>query len=170
MGTIYRVTVTKETTDDKGGHEGDETLFELAGSATMIGRLAPAAVLDALITDEHEGAYGVAPPVPQQQVLADRVWDAAVANGTVPAAPAEAEAAQSEKPRRTRRTKQQIAEDKAKEEQQAAMQAHVNSVGQGGPGGEVAAVPPAAEAWPAAPSMPGAPAGPQGEPVYNPFG
>ena len=176
MGTIYRVTMTKEITDDKGGYEGSETLFELAGSSVMMGRIAPAAILDAMIADD--GSAAAVPP--QQQVLADRVWDAAVANGTVPG-PA-AEDAQPEKPKRTRRTKQQIVEDEAKEKQRAAMQEQANSAGQGGPGGYMtpdgpvveAPAPPAAEAWPAEASMPGAPAAvpaPSAAPAvqYNPF-
>lgn len=180
MGVIYRLTVVKETTDPGGGYEGDETLFELAGSATMLGRIAPSAVLDALIADEHSGG---APA--QQQVLADKVWDAAVANGTVPAG-TPSEAPQPEAPKRTRRTKQQIAEDKAREAQQASLQAHANSAAQGGPGVPApqvetvdvssgtngAAVAPGftqpaaapAAAQPAAPTANGAEA-----PVYNPF-
>lgn len=120
MGTIYRVTVTKEVTDDKGGYEGSETLFELGGSAVMLGRIAPAAILDALIADDGM-ANGPVPP--QQQALADRAWDAAMANGTAAGPqPAGGAAVAVEAPKRTRRTKQQIAEDKAREAQQASMQ------------------------------------------------
>jgi hypothetical protein len=180
VGVIYRLTVVKETTDMGGGYEGDETLFELAGSATMLGRIAPSAVLDALIADEHSGG---APA--QQQVLADRVWDAAVANGTVPAGtPTEADRVAIDKPKRTRRTKQQIAEDEAREKQQAALQAHTNSAAQGGPGpvgvadasviasSPVPTAPVEATAPPAAvaPQQPAAPVTNGAEaPVYNPF-
>jgi hypothetical protein len=183
VGVIYRVTVVKETTDNGGGYEGDETLFELAGSATMIARIAPTAIMDALITDEHVQGGMAAGPVPQQQVLADRVWDAAVANGTVPAGtPTEADRVAVDKPKRTRRTKQQIAEDEAREKQQAALQEHTNSAAQGGPGPVVtttfegAAPVPTAPVEPTAPpaaTTPQQPAPPVTNgaeaPVYNPF-
>jgi hypothetical protein len=90
MGTIYRVTVVAETTDDKGGHEGSETLFELAGGADMVARIAPSALADALSAEAPE-------------TLGDQVMDSAAAAG----APVE------QKPRRPRRTKAQIAADEA---------------------------------------------------------
>jgi hypothetical protein len=90
MGTIYRVTVVAETTDAQGGYESSETLFELAGGADMVARIAPSALGDALSAEAPE-------------TLADRVMDGAAAAG----APVE------QRPRRPRRTKAQIAADEA---------------------------------------------------------
>jgi hypothetical protein len=90
MGTIYRVTVVAETTDAQGGYESSETLFELAGGADMVARIAPSALGDALSAEAPE-------------TLADRVMDGAAAVG----APVE------QRPRRPRRTKAQIAADEA---------------------------------------------------------
>jgi hypothetical protein len=105
----YRVIVLRE------GKTEDETLFELSGSAVLVGRLAPGALLDVLSTDpETQGEPAQAAVDIAAPGLADRVFDAAVAAG------ADAEQAQQDaaddaagKPKRTRRTKEQIANDKA---------------------------------------------------------
>lgn len=99
MTTIYRVTVIAETTDTGGGYEGSETLFELAGGADIVGRLAPAALVDALL----QTAVAAREPL----TVAERVMDSAAAAG----APIET----AEQTKRKRRTKQQIADDKAAE-------------------------------------------------------
>lgn len=94
----YRVTVLREGTTE------DETLFEIAGGAVLVGRLVPAALLDVLSADpEAQGE--------PERSLADRVFDSAVSAG----AEAEQDAADDSagRPRRTRRTKAQIAADKA---------------------------------------------------------
>lgn len=95
MTTIYRVTVVAETTDAGGGYEGSETLFELAGGADIVGRLAPAALVDALL------ATAVAAREPL--TVAERVMDAAASAG----APIET----AEQTKRKRRTKAEIAAD-----------------------------------------------------------
>jgi hypothetical protein len=101
MGTIYRVTVVAETTDTGGGYEGSDTLFELAGGADIVGRLAPAAVVDALLQANDTDA------VRQTLPLAERVMDSAAAAG----APIVASADTPEQAKRKRRTRQQIADD-----------------------------------------------------------
>jgi hypothetical protein len=93
----YRVTVLREGTTE------DETLFEIAGGAVLVGRLVPAALLDVLSADpEAQGE--------PERSLTDRVFDSAVSAG----AEAEQDAADDSagRPRRTRRTKAQIAADK----------------------------------------------------------
>lgn len=99
MGIIYRVTVTAEETTP-GSDYDTETLFELAGGAELIGRLAPAAVIEAVAQRTEAVRAG----------LAERVMDAAAAAGA-PVAPA-SHPFQGEQPaRRPRRTKAQIAAD-----------------------------------------------------------
>lgn len=96
---IYRVTVTAEETAP-GSDYDSETLFELAGGAELIGRLAPAAVIEAVAQRTEAVRAG----------LAERVMDAAAAAGA-PVAPA-SHPFQGEQPaRRPRRTKAQIAAD-----------------------------------------------------------
>lgn len=95
----YRVIVLRE--DD----EADETLFEIAGSAALVGRLVPGALIEALEADDERDA-ATSPAAPAVNV-ADRVFDGAVTAG------AAAEAQQSGEPvKRARRTKAQIAADK----------------------------------------------------------
>jgi hypothetical protein len=102
MGMIYRVTVTAERTD---GDYDTETLFELAGGAALIGRLAPSAVIEAVAQRTEDVRVDGAP-------LADRVMDAAATAG----APVHPFAAANEPVKRPRRTKVQIAADKAAQE------------------------------------------------------
>jgi hypothetical protein len=91
----YRVTVIRE------GATEDETLFELAGSAALVAKIAPGVVADALLRADIEDAGG------ENGRLADRVFDDAVAAGN--AAQAQAEAPETTK--RKRRTKAEIAAD-----------------------------------------------------------
>jgi hypothetical protein len=103
MATIYRVTVVAETTDDKGGYENSETLFELAGGAAMVAMIAPDATRMAL-----NGA------VEPGRTLADAVFDNAVtAAGGQPILLTE-QTAPVEPPKapRNRRSKAEIAADK----------------------------------------------------------
>lgn len=94
----YRVIVLRE------GDSTDETLFEIAGPASLVQHVVPGA-LDAVLSGSEVGATS-------ERSLADRVFDAAVAAGT------DAERQQDEadeaagKPKRNRRTKAQIAADK----------------------------------------------------------
>lgn len=176
----YRVIVLREGTD------ADETLFEIAGPATMVAKLAPAALLDALVGDAAEVAY------PGRDV-ADRVFDQATAAG----AAAEAQATtpsggpagetEAESTKRKRRTKAQIAADNEAQGlgfRDAAHRAEVESQQQV-PAPTVAAtttfegaapVPPAVptevpSGFPAATSVPATPpAAPAGDaPPWNPF-
>lgn len=97
----YRVIVLRE------GATEDETLFEIAGPAAMVAKLAPGALLDALDAD---GDRAEVPSYVPPTSLADRVFDSAVAAGNDAAADsADTEAA---KTKRNRRTKAQIAADK----------------------------------------------------------
>lgn len=98
MATIYRVTVTRIEDDVYA-----ETLFELAGGADIVGRLAPAALVDALL----QTAVAAREPL----TVAERVMDSAAAAG----APVVTSADTPEQAKRRRRTKQQIADDKAAE-------------------------------------------------------
>lgn len=107
----YRVIVLRE------GKTEDETLFELAGSATLLARLAPGALLEAMDEDgdaravqqydEGRASAGAAPAASVADRVADRVFDSAVAAGDA------AQAQGGDAPaRRPRRTKAQIAADK----------------------------------------------------------
>jgi hypothetical protein len=94
----YRVIVIREGDDD-------ETLFEIAGSAAMVARLAPTALLDVLGADADQ-----TDPAPAAN-LADRVLDSALAAGGAP----QFADAEPVKQTRNRRTKAQIAADKEAE-------------------------------------------------------
>lgn len=84
MGSIYRVTVTREARGDDGDIFAEETLFELAvANPGMLARIAPSAIAEAL---DETG------PVT-----------------SLPSAPVNA--ADVTPPRRARRTKAQLAED-----------------------------------------------------------
>jgi|SRR5690349_19185477 len=140
----YRVIVLREGTTE------DETLFELAGSAVMVGRIVPGALLDVLSADPE--AQGETAP-PPSSVVADRVFDAAVAAGAAGAA-AEAQSsgqpadADEGKTRRPRRTKAQIAADKEAQGlgfRDAAHRAEVESQQQGAAPVQLAYAPPAGE-------------------------
>lgn len=85
MGKQYRVMLIEV------GAESDETVFELLGSATMLARLTPQALADALI----DNATGLITGDPSPAAMVQ---------------PGETEAP---KPARTRRTKAQIAADEA---------------------------------------------------------
>lgn len=97
----YRVIVMRE------GADADETLFEIAGSAARVARIAPGALLDVLAEDEGNWAD-------TERALADRVFDSAAAAG----AAAEQQAAGpdgetvEQATKRKRRTKAEIAADK----------------------------------------------------------
>jgi hypothetical protein len=103
----YRVIVLRE------GKAEDETLFELAGSASLLARLAPGALLEAMDEDgdaravqQYDEGRATAAAAPSASV-ADRVFDSAVAAGDA------AQAQGGDAPaRRPRRTKAQIAADK----------------------------------------------------------
>lgn len=83
MTDRYRVIVMRE------GETKDETLFELSGSAVLVARLVPGALLDVLSADpDAQGA-------PDEQAQEDAADEAAG------------------RPKRTRRTKAQIAADEA---------------------------------------------------------
>jgi hypothetical protein len=161
----YRVTVLREGTTE------DETLFEIAGGAVLVGRLVPAALLDVLSADpEAQGE--------PERSLADRVFDSVVSAGAAAEAQANGDAAEG--PKRTRRTKAQIAADKEAqglgfrdaahraevESQQQAPAVTATTTFEG-----AAPVPPAGEV--VAGSVPGAiVTGPPAAPVappYNPF-
>lgn len=103
----YRVILLRE------GAERDETLFEIAGSAAQVGRLAPADLLEALQADQDDRAFedddtsATRPTTPHSGgTLADRVFDAAAQAG------APSGDASPGGTKRTRRTKAQIAADK----------------------------------------------------------
>lgn len=109
----YRVIVLREGTD------ADETLFEIAGPARRLMRIAPGAVLDSLDEDEQERA-GSTPLAGRE--LAERVFDSASAaaraaetqGAGVPANVADESAAiEAAKTKRKRRTKAEIAADEA---------------------------------------------------------
>lgn len=171
MGTIYRVTVLREGTTE------DETLFELAGSASLLARLAPGALLEAM--DEDGDARAVQQyDEGRAASIANRVFDSAVSAGAAAEAQANGDAAEG--PKRTRRTKAQIAADKEAQGlgfRDAAHRAEVESQQQA-PAGVTATttfegaapVPPAGEV--VAGSVPGAiVTGPPAPPAapYNPF-
>ena len=172
----YRVIVLREGTAE------DETLFEIAGSASLVGRVVPSALVDALDGDVQERA-GV--PASGRE-LADRVFDAATAAGVAAeqqaAGPAGETAEQATK--RKRRTKAEIAADKeavALGFRDAAHRAEVERAQAPHPGGpDPAAVPaevPSDYVPPAgavvAGTLPGAivtePAAAPVAPPYNPF-
>jgi hypothetical protein len=101
----YRVIVLREAS----ASSEEETLFELTGSAVLVARLAPTALLDVLSADpeaQGEPAAAAAVTATGERSLADRVFDGAIAAGAV----AE-QAPASEPAKRTRRTKAQIAAD-----------------------------------------------------------
>lgn len=100
----YRVIVLRE------GAEADETLFEIAGSAARVARIAPGALIDVLAEDSESWADGQR--AAQAASVADRVFDAAVAAGADAEAEQDAADEAAGKPKRTRRTKAQIAADK----------------------------------------------------------
>jgi hypothetical protein len=161
MATIYRVTVTTE-------NEGDyETLFELAGGPTLIGKLAPDAIIEAIATRTEAVHANVA----------ERVMDGAMAAMPAPdGTPApQAPAGEGDKPKRSRRTRAQIAADEAAQAagfRDAAHQAEVTALQQpsrvadGAP--ETYVPPPAAVPAPSVATGDAAPP-PANEPVFNPF-
>jgi hypothetical protein len=164
MATLYRVTVVAETTDDKGGYEGSETLFELAGGAAMVAMIAPDATRMAL-----NGA------VEPGRTLADAVFDNAVtAAGGQPILPTEQTAptfrdAEPVKQTRNRRSKAQIAADKEAEGlgyRDAAHRTEVESMVAAAPPEAVVSSGPAQD--PAGRTMAAAAPAPT-EPVFNPF-
>ena len=96
----YRVIV------ERIGDEKDETLFEIVGSAVLVARMVPAALLDVLSGD----------PEAQGGSVADRVLDAALtAGGERPDGVLRSADAEPVKQTRNRRSKAQIAADKEAE-------------------------------------------------------
>jgi hypothetical protein len=100
----YRVIVLRE------GADNDETLFEIAGAASMVGRIAPGALLEALSADTDRSADESPSPAAPAGNIADRVFDDAVAAGRAAEAQAAAPGGETTKTR-TRRTKAQKAAD-----------------------------------------------------------
>jgi hypothetical protein len=141
MTDRYRVIVLRE------GETKDETLFELLGSATLLARLVPGALLDVLGADpDAQGA-------PDAESAAERQDAADEAAG---------------RPKRTRRTKAQIAADNAAQAlgfRDAAHQAEAAAPTDGTPA--PVTVPAPAAPLPVAPTLPAADASPA--PPYNPF-
>lgn len=153
MTSKYRVIVLRE------GADADETLFEIAGSAARVARIAPGALLDVLAEDEGNWADA-------ERALADRVFDSAGAAGAAgeqQAAGADGETVE-QATKRKRRTKAEIAADKEAQAagfRDAAHRAEVESA----QGGAQAA---GGDQVPAeVPSGPQAPAGPAAEVVVG---
>jgi len=138
----YRVIVLRE------GATEDETLFEIAGPARRVMRIAPGAVLEAMDEDQRERAEGE----PERSV-ADRVFDSAVAAGGAGSEQPD----QAETPKRKRRTKAEIEADNAAVAAGFRDAAHQAEAGQQ----------PAAAAPPAADPAIETPAPPRGP--FNPF-
>ncbi len=178
----YRVIVMRDT-DGEDALKGD-VLFELAGSASLVSRLAPGALIEALSGGEaaqDEPDVPAVNPPGHYRPLADRVFDSAVAAGNA----AEAQQNGAEAPKRKRRTKAEIAADTEAQNlgfRDAAHRVQVEAdrtVAAGVAASPVPAdyVPPAGEA--VAGSVPGpvvteapaagpGPVGPDGQP-WNPF-
>jgi hypothetical protein len=156
----YRVIVMRESSAE------DETLFEIAGSASLVQNVVPG-VLDAVLSGSEE-----------VRSLADRVFDSATAAGREAERQGEAPETEEAKTKRNRRTKAQIAADKEAQGlgfRDAAHRAEAESQQQVHPGGpDPAAVPAEVPSGfaPVPPAVP-APSVATGDPApaapYNPF-